>query len=135
MGPGVYAGTTMEWFRPLSFRAFRPQIKRHDLTIPRYQNLTRNPDPRAVGGAGRRCGAAVRGRLARSARPPDPARPRARRCPDQARLSGPGRQAARRGHRAHDLARLIPEIRRPFYSPDPDRRPGVVSDRRLPGAG
>src|ERR1700676_5018351 len=125
----------MEWFSPLSFRAFRPQIKPPGLTTPRYQNLSGNPDPRAVGGAGRRCRAAVRGRLARSARPPDEARPRARRCPRQARLPGSGRQAARGGHRADDLARLIAEIRRPFYSPDPDRWAGVVPDRRFPGPG
>ena len=46
-----------------------------------------------------------------------------------------GRQAARRGDRADDAARLVAEVRGPLHPADPDRRPGVVPDRRFPGAG
>src|SRR5664279_6433395 len=59
MGP-AFAGTThasKTWMagtspamtqEALSFRACRPQIKRHDFTITRHQDFPGNPDPRAV---------------------------------------------------------------------------------------
>src|SRR3954449_10690832 len=56
--------------------------------------------------------------LANPASPADAARPRARRHPDQARLSGRSRQTARRGHRADHAARLVLEIRRPLHPAD-----------------
>ena len=119
---------------PLSHLASRPQIKRHVFTIPRHQNHLHQPRPRAVGGSRRRRRDSVRGQRARPARPPDADGARARRDPAQARLSCAGRQAARRGHRAHHAARLVAEIRGPLHPADPDRRPGLVPDRRFPGA-
>src|SRR5258707_15804522 len=53
----------------------------------------------------------------------------------QARLSAAGLQAARRGDRADDAARLVVEIRRPLHPADPDRWSGVVPDRGFPGPG
>ncbi len=137
MGPasrGNDIGDDFRFFAGVSIHARRPQITLHDLAISDPQNLPRTPDPRAVPGSGRRRRAAVRGRFARPARTADAARSRARRDPHQARLSGAGRQAARRSHRADDLARLVAEIRRPLHPADPDRRPGVVPDRGFSGA-
>src|ERR1700733_8033263 len=50
-GTRTLTAATIGGKAPLSFRACRPQIKRHDFTIARYQNLPGTPDPRADGAA------------------------------------------------------------------------------------
>ena len=132
--PGRRRSSVSFPLQPLSFRVSRPQIS---------AMVSQSPDIKITAETPIRAPSAVpvddavlpfevdaldlRGRLTRLGPALDD-------ILHQARLPASGRQTARRGDRADDIARLVAEVRRPLHPADPDRRPGVVLDRRFPGA-